>query len=82
MNLYRKLDCVCGHAYAYHDRGYCEDLKDGCNQYDPAGHNPEIENVLCPRCRLARLEKFDDRTYICFACQYVMLESQVLRIVG
>ena len=81
MTIYKKLDCVCGHAFAYHDRGYCEDLLDGCNKYDPAGHNPELENVLCPRCRKIRLEKVD-RHYICIACSYVMLEYQVMEMTG
>jgi hypothetical protein len=93
MNMYRKLDCTCGHTYMDHSR-YSEDdpcLHDPmageyplgcfCIKYDPAGHNPELENVLCPRCRLVRLEKVD-LTYRCIACQYVMLESQVLEIVG
>jgi hypothetical protein len=30
---------------------------------------------------LVRLERVD-RHYICIACQYVMLESQVLELVG
>lgn len=79
--MYKKLDCVCGHAYAYHDRGYCEDLKDGCAEYDPAGHNPELENILCPQCRLVRMERTDE-TYWCCACQYIMLERQVKEICG
>jgi hypothetical protein len=76
--MYKKLACVCGHEFLKHEP--CADCL--CNQYDPAGHNPELENVLCPECRLLRLEKLDDRTYICIACKYVMLESQVLRLVG
>jgi hypothetical protein len=80
--MYKKLDCTCEHDYSRHIGG--EDkvcLSCACAQYDPAGHNPELENVLCPRCRLVRLEKVD-RHYVCIACQYVMLESQVLEMVG
>ena len=85
MTMYKKLDCECGHGYNAHNLA---DYKWGplcseclCNKYDPAGHNPELENVLCPKCRLVRLEKID-RTYRCIACQYVMLESQILEITG
>lgn len=90
--MYKKLDCECKHQYMEHSIGGeiepCIAKMDKhpfvcvCTNYDPAGHNPELENVLCPRCRLARLEKPSDKTYICPACQYVMLESQVLEIVG
>lgn len=82
MTMYKKLDCTCGHSYEQHASGcnpFCWEYD--CLQYDPAGHNPELENILCPRCRLIRLEKID-RTYVCVACQYVMLESQVLEITG
>ena len=86
MNMYKKLDCECGHGYDCHifewgPEGFCGKGLCHCNKYDPAGHNPELENVLCPRCRLVRLERVD-RHYICIACQYVMLESQVLELVG
>ena len=77
MILYKKVNCVCGQSYEVHMRFPVD-----CLRYDPAGHNPELENVLCPKCRLLRLEKLDDRTYICIACQYVMLDYQVLRMVG
>ena len=77
--MYRKLDCECKHAFENHVTA-CNTCF--CQAYDPAGHNPELENVLCPQCRLARLEKPFDKTYICPQCQYVMLESQVLEIVG
>lgn len=81
--MYRKLDCECKHSHDSHlrrDTFECEQCS--CSAYDPAGHNPEIENVLCPRCRLARLEKPAEKTYMCPQCQYVMLESQVLELVG
>ena len=92
MNMYKKLNCECGHSYDDHSE-YAQNpcihkpmageypLGCFCTKYDPAGHNPELENVLCPRCRLVRLERID-RHYICIACQYVMLESQVLELVG
>lgn len=90
--MYKKLDCECQHSYSEHSTGSGVEpciaklemypFVCGCTNYDPAGHNPELENVLCPRCRLARLEKPSAKTYICPACQYVMLESQVLEIVG
>lgn len=82
MTMYKKLDCICNHDYSKHiggDNKLC--LSCLCSQYDPAGHNPELENVLCPRCSLVRLEK-TDRLYWCYACQYVMLERQVLELVG
>lgn len=83
IDMYRKLDCECGHGYDCHiDEKFCGKGICDCKAYDPAGHNPELENVLCPRCRLARLEKPSEKTYMCPACQYVMLESQVLRLVG
>jgi len=77
--MYKKVDCVCGHPYEDH---WMPDETCKCEKYDPAGHNPELENVLCPRCRLARLEKPSEKTYMCPACQYVMLESQVKELVG
>jgi len=86
MTLYRKLDCECTHSHSVHhddaNGSQCQELGCACTAYDPAGHNPEIENVLCPRCRLARLEKPAEKTYMCPQCQYVMLESQVFEIVG
>jgi hypothetical protein len=78
MIMYKKLDCECGHEY-YRHSSKCNTCF--CEVYNPAGHNPELENVLCPRCKLVRLERVD-RHYICVACQYVMLESQVLELVG
>ncbi len=78
--MYKKLDCECTHTYGQHGVGICSECL--CSNYDPAGHNPELENVLCPQCRLARLEKPFDKTYICPQCQYVMFESQVLELVG
>lgn len=90
MTMYKKLDCVCSHRYSDHSE-YAQRPCIGkiekypyvclCYSYDPVGHNPELENVLCPRCSLVRLEKID-RHYICIACSYVMLESQVLEITG
>ena len=84
--MYKKLDCECGHTNEEHhddaNGAQCRVKSCACPWYDPAGHNPELENVLCPRCRLARLEKPADKTYVCPACQYVMLESQVFRLVG
>jgi hypothetical protein len=81
--MYKKLDCTCKHSYDSHLRREepleCEECF--CTWYDPAGHNPELENVLCPRCSLVRLEK-TDRTYWCYACQYVMFEWQVRELVG
>ena len=90
MNMYRKLNCVCTHTYEDHSeyaQSPCERKTEKypyvctCYSYDPAGHNPELENILCPKCRALRMEK-TDRIYICPACQYVLLESQVLEITG
>ena len=81
--MYKKLDCDCEHTFEEHNNDTFDARCGGCDcqDYSPAGHNPELENVLCPRCSLVRLEK-TDRTYWCYACQYVMLESQVLELVG
>lgn len=78
MSLYRKVTCICFHAYEDHPMGcnFCL-----CNGYNPAGHNPDLENVLCPMCRLVHLEKTDD-TYVCISCGHVMTEKQVLELVG
>ena len=84
MSMYKKLNCICKHSEDSHrllNGSYDHCLECPCQMYDPAGHNPELENILCPRCRLVRLEKIE-RHYICIACQYVMLESQVLELVG
>lgn len=80
--MYKKLDCECGHPYNDHVGGcalIC--LECVCMQYDPAGNNPELENILCPQCRLVRMERTDE-TYWCCACQYIMLERQVKEICG
>ncbi len=40
---------------------------------------PQILNQICPRCRLTWLNKIEDEpTYFCYACQYIMLEKQIL----
>lgn len=81
----KKLACECKHTYSDHPANegrVCAVPLCGCSEYDPAGHNPELENVLCPRCRLLRLERFDKRTYVCIACNYIMLEKQVKELVG
>ncbi len=75
---YKKLDCECRHSF---DRHIPKCNTCFCETYDPAGHNPELINILCPRCKLLRLEKFDRRTYHCIACQYIMLESQILKLI-
>jgi len=85
MSYYRMLDCVCGHEF---DKHICErnDQSDACwcscAAYDPAGHNPELINVLCPQCRLVRLEKAAARTYECPVCHYIMFERQILELLG
>lgn len=81
--MHRKLDCECTHSYDSHLRRdvlECEECP--CTAYDPAGHNPELENILCPRCRKVRLEKPYPRTYMCQICNYVMFEKQVLEALG
>jgi len=81
--MYRKLDCECKHAYDSHlrrDTFECEECP--CTFYDPAGHNPELENILCPQCRKVRLEKADSRTYECPICHYIMFERQVRDALG
>lgn len=92
MTMYKKLDCTCGHDWLTHSSYvkngpcYSKEVKFPlpicpCTNYDPAGHNPELENILCPKCRALRMEKAD-RIYMCPACQYILLESQILEITG
>jgi hypothetical protein len=89
----KKLDCVCGHEYGDHSGASCEAspcvFKTEtypyvclCSAYDPNGKNPELENILCPRCRKVRLEKPYHKTYVCPVCSYVMLERQVMELLG
>ena len=79
MSLYKLVDCVCGHAYNGHILGCNECIP--CTEYDPAGYNPELENILCPNCTLIRLEKLDGK-YACIACKSIFTESEILEIVG
>lgn len=82
MSLYKKLDCTCGHGYDCHiDSLYCGKGICNCKMYDPVGHNPELENVLCPKCKLTHLEKLNAQ-YICVLCYHVMSESQIWELVG
>lgn len=94
MSLYKKLDCTCGHEYKLHlnsDGKECSCLAiditkndyyaDKCHKYNPAGHNPELENILCPNCKLIHLEKID-KHYICLSCQFDITEAQVWELVG
>ncbi|MGH7974890.1 MAG: hypothetical protein ACREBR_05145 [bacterium] len=78
MSLYRKLDCLCSHEFYSHKPtcGLCS-----CPDYEANGHNPELENIVCPRCSLTRLEKVDD-LYICVACSKTLTERQVWGLVG
>ncbi len=81
--MYRKLDCECKHEFAEHpDQAECTFEGCLCQCYDPAGHNPELINVLCPQCRLVRLEKAAARTYECPVCHYIMFERQILELLG
>jgi hypothetical protein len=83
MILYKKLPCVCGHTEGQHKCGptsVCLDCH--CFEYDPAGHNPELENLMCTRCGLARFEKPIANLYVCPQCGYAVSEAVVLRIVG
>lgn len=70
----RKVDCECKHTYENHTTN-CNSCI--CTEYDPAGHNPELYNILCPQCRKVRLEKAYARTYECPVCHYIMFERQV-----
>lgn len=78
MNLYKKLPCTCGHEFNSHIPG-CRACF--CATYDAAGHNPELENILCPSCKLIHLEKVD-KHYVCLSCQFNMTEAQVWELVG
>ena len=77
MILYKKLPCTCGHEFLKHEP--CADCL--CNKYDPAGHNPELENIVCPECTLARLELVN-KIYLCPVCSLELSEIQVLELVG
>ena len=82
MSLYKKLACTCSHAEDRHRCGptnVCLDCL--CFEYDAAGHNPDLENVLCPNCKLVHLEKVD-KNYVCLVCQHILSEVQVLVLVG
>lgn len=78
MTLYKKLPCVCGHYFSSHITA-CRACF--CEAYDAAGHNPELENIICPHCKLVRLELLDNN-YICPICQLILSEAQVLEIIG
>lgn len=75
----KKLDCTCTHTLFDHVLG-CQVCS--CEVYDPAGHNPELENILCSRCRLVRMERSDDGIYYCPVCSFILFEKQVLELVG
>lgn len=78
MNLHKKLPCVCGHEYASHITK-CKVCF--CEVYDANGHNPDIENVLCPECKLTHLEKIDN-LYVCLLCHCYLSEAQIWELVG
>lgn len=83
--MYKKLDCICGHEHFQHMycRGYALDACwCSCNHYDPAGHNPELENVLCPACRKVRMEKSKDSIYYCVICSFTLFDWQIKELVG
>lgn len=80
--MYRKLDCECKHEYADHPNDVCTVSQCPCTSYDPAGHNPELLNFMCPQCRKVRLEKTYARTYECPICHYIMFEKQILEAMG
>ncbi len=86
MKFYRMLDCECKHTHAEHqddtNGAQCTSAGCTCAAYDPAGHNPELINVLCPQCRKVRLEKAAARTYECPVCHYIMFEKQILELLG
>ena len=63
-SMNKKVNCTCGHTYEQHPLPTCL-------AYDPAGHNPDVVNVLCPHCGLVRLEPFAQK-YVCVACQCIM----------
>lgn len=87
MSLYKKVNCTCGHEYARHTFNIYGDNpeEDGCDcsclKYEAAGHNPELENVLCPDCHLVDLIR-RKKLYVCVACGYSLPEKEVLRMVG
>lgn len=82
MSLYKKLYCICGHGFDCHiDSLFCGKGICGCKMYNPAGHNPELENILCPNCKLIHMEKVD-KHYICLSCQFDITEAQVWELVG
>jgi len=78
------LDCECKHTHEEHstDAQVCTASGCPCTVYDPAGHNPELINILCPQCRKVRLEKAAARTYECPFCHYIMFEKQIKEVLG
>lgn len=68
------VDCVCGHNVDAHRIFICATCN--CLKYDPAGHNAEIVNLLCPSCRKSNMEKGFD-TYFCYACNYTIPEDRI-----
>lgn len=89
MNMYKKLNCVCNHGFdchifepEYEQQGFCGKGICNCLSYDPTGHNPELENVLCPKCRLARMERSKDSIYYCVVCNFILFERQVMEMTG
>jgi hypothetical protein len=81
--MYKKLDCECKHTFEEHNNDTFDARCNGCEcgDYDPAGHNPELENIICPQCSLTRMEK-TDALYYCMACSFTLFERQVLEMVG
>lgn len=90
--LLEKVDCVCGHGYDIHssyseNKPCCSKEIEApfpvcpCTEYDPAGHNPELINVMCPACRLSLMDK-GDRFYFCYGCGHTLFDKQVEEITG
>lgn len=87
MTMYKKLDCICGHEelthhYVMHAGGYDSDDMCSknclCEAYDASGKNPDVYNIICPRCHLSWMNKIINETvYFCYACSFILFESQI-----
>lgn len=39
---------------------------------------PQVENIMCPQCRLTWLNRnAEGRLYFCYCCQFILFDKQV-----
>lgn len=72
----QQVDCMCGHDVEAHRIFICAVCN--CKKYDPAGHNPDLINIVCPACHMVRMEREQQfGIYFCVACNYVIPEDRI-----